>query len=344
MRDVVLPQKAILELTYSCNHKCKFCYCPWENTEKPELFYEKQDELSIDEWKTVLTVLAQNGVNHVGFSGGEPLLKEGFTELLLYIRENTELNKGRLFNVISNGKLINENHLSVFKEVGVHLQLSLPGLKTYEWHTGYAGADSVLSLISRARTEGIVTTVNVIVTPENLHELYETIAYAILAGAGRIMLNRALVGGRGIAHKDEITLGMGEIRQMIDTAQDVLETAGVMGYVGTEFPLCALPEYNSDNYKNLRIAGLCAATRGFFVVDPSGYLRTCNHSTRRIGHIQRDDVESDSQYWSLFTNREFAPPEMCVGCELYNKCDCGCREAAFICYGSLSAPDPCVMK
>ena len=24
-----LPNAAVLELTYKCNHKCKFCSCPW---------------------------------------------------------------------------------------------------------------------------------------------------------------------------------------------------------------------------------------------------------------------------------------------------------------------------
>jgi len=335
------PDNAVLELTYACNHKCKFCYCPWENTKKTEFFYEKKDELSIDEWKTALKILEVNGVDHVGFSGGEPLLKEGFKELLYFIRESTGLNKDRMINVISNGKLIDDEMISVFKETEVHLQLSLPGIKTYKWHTGYDESGNILRLLWLARKNGIATAANVIVTPRNLHEVYETIACAFLAGAEVIMLNRALVGGRGINYKDEITLNMDQIREMIETAQEALETAGITGSVGTEFPLCALPDGDMDKYPNLQIGALCAATQGFFAVDPSGYIRTCNHSTRRVGHILNDDILTDMEYWNLFAGREFAPPEMCVGCDLYDICDCGCREAAFICSGSLSAPDPC---
>jgi len=345
MNKFIFPKNAVLELTYTCNHMCKFCYCPWFNTEKPEFFYDIREELSINDWKVVLDNLEEQGVNHVGFSGGEPLLKDGFTELLFYVRNKTGLNKGRHINIISNGKLIDEELLSVFKKTGVHLQLSLPGLKTYEWHTGYAGAADTLRLINRAKEEGIATAANVIVTTKNLHELYETIAHAILAGAGKIMLNRALIGGRGIEHKNELTLNMSQIHEMIEIAQDVLETAGVTGFVGTEFPLCALPMNNLKKYKNLRIAATCAATRGFFAIDPSGYFRTCNHSTRRVGHILREDIEPDYEYWNLFNKREFkevAQPEMCIDCEQYHLCDCGCREAALICNGSLSAPDPCV--
>ena len=341
MNNIKFPDNAVLELTYKCNHKCKFCYCPWENTVIPELFYEKKDELSLDEWKSVLKVLESRGVEYVGFSGGEPLLKEGFTELLYHIRENTELNKDKMINVISNGKLIDDDLLAVFKETGVYLQISLPGIKTYKWHTGSDDSGNILSLLWRAKKAGVETAANVIVTPVNLYEVYETIACAILSGADAIMLNRALVGGRGISYKDEITLNMDEIRDMIETAQEALETAGVTGSVGTEFPLCALPEGDADKYTNLQIGALCAAAQGFFAVDPSGYIRACNHSTRRLGHILHDDVINDLNYWNTFSNREFATPEMCNGCDLYDICDCGCREAAFICNGSLSAPDPC---
>ena len=356
-RNLALPEHAILELTYDCNHQCRFCYCPWENTVKPEFFYEKQDELPLEGWKKVLAALEDIGVKNVGLSGGEPLLKEGFVDLLKHIRGNTGLNKGRKISVISNGKSMNEHTLSALKEAHTHLQLSLPGLTTYAWHTGTAGivggAENLLYWLKRAKEEGISTTVNIIVTRRNLHELYEMIANAILAGAGSLMLNRALIGGRGIGHIDELTLSKEEIREMVDTAEDVLKTAGHKGAIGTEIPLCALDEAGSSQtsdgealissaskYSHLRIASLCAAARKFFVIDPSGYVRTCNHSPRRLGHILDSNPIEDATYWNLFASRAYSLPEMCADCSLYNKCDCGCREAASICYGELDAPDP----
>ena len=42
----VLPPVAALELTYRCNHACRFCSCPWfAGMIKPSA------EMSVDEWK-----------------------------------------------------------------------------------------------------------------------------------------------------------------------------------------------------------------------------------------------------------------------------------------------------
>jgi radical SAM protein with 4Fe4S-binding SPASM domain len=338
MSDIQFPQRAVLELTYKCNHTCKFCYCPWENTEKPELFFEKREELNLDGWKNALAVLESVGVKNVGLSGGEPLLKDGFEELLMHIRHHTRLNEGSRINVISNGLLMDERWLSQFKEASVHLQLALPGLSTYEWHTGSDNAKNVLYWLRRAKEEGIATTANIIVSRKNIYELYQTIANAVLAGADNIMLNRVLIGGRGIGYMSELSLTREEIRKMADTAETVLKKAGHTGAVGTEIPLCVLRK--KKKYKHLSVGGLCAAARGFFVVDPSGYVRACNHSPKRLGHILDTEIIQDAGYWNLFANRAYGLPKMCDGCKLQPQCDCGCREAAGICYGVLDAPDP----
>ncbi|MDR2933484.1 MAG: radical SAM protein [Oscillospiraceae bacterium] len=344
MSGIAFPGQAILELTYNCNNQCKFCYCPWENTAKPELRFEKHEELSLDSWKRALSVLERIGVKRVGLSGGEPLLKDCFPDLLRHIRQNTSLNKGKKISVISNGLLMNEQLLSLFKEMGVHLQLSLPGLTTYEWHTGSDNAATVLHWLRRAKAKGVTTTANVIVSRRNIHELYETVANAVLAGADTIMLNRVLIGGRGIGYMDELSLSRAEIREMVDVTEKVLETSGSVGAVGTEIPLCVLDEDKLDKYEYLRVGGLCAAARGFFVIDPSGYVRACNHSPRRLGHILEDEIIADIEYWNLFSGRAYGLPEMCDSCRLVNQCDCGCREAAAICYGSLDEPDPSMVN
>jgi len=345
MNSVVFPKTAILEVTYDCNHHCKFCSCPWENTENKHLCFEKREELSIGDWKKALRILEDIGVERVGISGGEPVLKEGLADLLQYIRNNTQLNKDRKITLISNGFAISESWLSVFRETGVHLSLSLPGLATFAYHTGSETntAAKVLRWLKRAKEEGLSTTANITVTRRNFHELYETIANALIAGADTILLNRFLFGGRGVAYKDELSLSKDEIREMVDVAEKVLATAGRAGSVGTEVPFCLIPEDRQKDSR-LRVGSLCAAAKpnGFFVIDPSGYIRTCNHSPKRLGYIFDEELIKENDYWQCFANRDFGLPEMCAGCEHVSRCDCGCREAANICYGSVSAPDPCM--
>ena len=54
MRQVHLPKNAILELTYRCNHHCKFCSCPWD---APNSTYPKGKELAVSEWITAVDKL-----------------------------------------------------------------------------------------------------------------------------------------------------------------------------------------------------------------------------------------------------------------------------------------------
>ncbi len=151
----------------------------------------------------------------------------------------------------------------------------------------------------------------------------------------RLYVNRFLPGGRGLIYKDDLMLSTDEINGMLDTVEEVLALSNRYGNLGTEVAYCAIK--HPENYKRLSIGYQCAAAKGFFVVDPSGHIRTCNHSPRIVGHILQDHIIADLEYWNLFANREYQPC-MCSHCRHHITCDCGCREVANILNGS-----PCVV-
>jgi radical SAM protein with 4Fe4S-binding SPASM domain len=336
---MILPKTAVIELTYRCNHKCLFCSCPWENEINAFPKYEKRTELNLEQWKQALNILTKYGVENVSISGGEALLKPELIDILDYIREK-KFNKGTSIVLISNGLIMNEDFLSAFKKYNVHLSLSLPGLETFEKHTGNNNTTGVLYWLNRAKKEIIPTTVNITVTNINYYELYETIAHGLIAGADTVLLNRFLIGGRGIRFKDELLLNNEQLNGMLDIAETVLTKANRWGIVGTEFPLCIISK-GKDYYKRLSIGSLCAAGKQFFVIDPSGFIRVCNHSPHKIGHIFDTEMINDKKYWKKFANRDYLP-KSCLNCNDINSCDCGCRETASIVSGSLSAKDPCL--
>jgi len=71
-----------IELTERCNNACIHCYInlPTENA------WAKRCELKTDQWKDILQQAADLGALSVRFTGGEPLLREDFTELYLFTR------------------------------------------------------------------------------------------------------------------------------------------------------------------------------------------------------------------------------------------------------------------
>ena len=334
-----MPRSAVLELTYKCNHQCLFCSCPWEAESADAAKYEKGKELQFEDWKKVLDKLYRLGVKVITISGGEALLKDCLIDLLGYIRHENVYNRDESIVLISNGLLMNEGLLESFKKHNIHLSLSLPGLQTFEQHTGVDNASGVLHWLGEARKMGVATTVNVTVTGINYHELYETVANGLLAGADTVLLNRFLPGGRGLSYMKNLSLTRKQMNGMLDTVEEILQLSNRIGSIGTEFPICVINDVKK--YKQLKIGSLCAAAKSFFVIDPAGWVRVCNHSPRKVGHVFDEPIISDIGYWNKFATRDYIPAS-CITCREVNYCDCGCRETASILYGNISTVDPCL--
>lgn len=326
-----LPRVLAVELTYRCNHKCLFCSCPWED--QPKL---KEAELSTTDWKNIFNVVKSYGVNQITFSGGEAILRDDLIDLISYARES-----GFTVGLISNGKNITREFLLQIQPYDVLLSISVPGIDTFMQTTGVDNIENVLALFDLCKELKIKTVANIAVTKKNISELYENIALPILHGATYVLLNRFLPGGRGLQNKQYL-LSVDEINEMLDTAEEVLSRAGIYGHVGTELPYCIIK--NRDKYHYLQISSFCAAAKAFFVIDPSGYIKTCNHSPHRVCKWTDIDTLEKNEYWNKFVNRDYIP-NMCKGCEYLNtKCDGGCREAAHAYFGNIEDKDPCFDK
>lgn len=326
-----LPSLAVLELTYRCDHRCRYCSCPWEYGDD----FPRYAEMDTAEWKALIDTLCDLGVSSFGFTGGEPLLRDDCMEILGHAREREVelveegeqgLEAKRVkptVTILSNGGAVTGEVLKDLAGLGASLSLSLPGLATYEWHTGRNRADLVLSLFEKASRAGVQTTANITVTRKNLPELYETMAAAILAGAGQVLLNRFLPGGRGLHHLADLVLSLEDLEEMVRTAEEVLTLSGVPGGTGTEFPRC-VP--GLGELKALKTGCRCSAVKNFFTVGPSGYLRVCNHSRVRITHHTRWKRASSHPRWKAFALGSFPLPDPCRDCRLRYDCDAGCPE------------------
>ena len=200
-------------------------------------------------------------------------------------------------------------------------------LSNFKKLTGVDNAENVLYWFQRAKALGMETTCNVTVTKLNISELYETLALALLNGASSILLNRFLPGGRGLAYMDELFLTNEQINEMLDVAEEVLSEAGRYAHVGTEIPLCVIKD--PSKYKHISIGYKCAATKEFFVIDPAGQVRCCNHSPVIVGNIFDEHIISNQEYWNIFANSNYHPA-FCRECGKIDNCDCGCREVAAI--------------
>jgi PqqA peptide cyclase len=107
------PLWLLAEVTYKCPLHCVFCYNPVDYT-------SYGNELSTEDWLKVLRQGRELGATQLGFSGGEPLMRD---DLEVMIAEARKL--GYYSNLITSGIGLNEKRVAAFKAGGLdHIQLS----------------------------------------------------------------------------------------------------------------------------------------------------------------------------------------------------------------------------
>lgn len=108
------PLWLLAELTYRCPLHCAFCFNPVD-------YARYSDELDTAEWLRVLAEARALGAAQLGFSGGEPLVRE---DLEVLVAEARRL--GFYTNLITSGVGLTESRLRALKDAGLdHIQLSL---------------------------------------------------------------------------------------------------------------------------------------------------------------------------------------------------------------------------
>lgn len=123
-----------IELTERCNNACLHCYINQaaQNTDI------KKRELTTAEWKDIIQQAADLGALSVRFSGGEPLLRDDFSDIYLYTRR-----LGMKVVIFTNACLITEKLADLFAKVPplMKIEISVYGLtaQTYDKVTGKTG-------------------------------------------------------------------------------------------------------------------------------------------------------------------------------------------------------------
>lgn len=123
-----------LEITARCNHNCRHCYVnlPANDTQA------KAKELSLDEIKRIANQAISLGALWCLLTGGEPLLREDFFEIYLYLKA-----KGLLVSVFTNATLVTLRHAKFFQQYPPRdIEVTVYGVtkNTYEKITRWPGS------------------------------------------------------------------------------------------------------------------------------------------------------------------------------------------------------------
>ncbi|MBN2437086.1 MAG: radical SAM protein [Deltaproteobacteria bacterium] len=129
------PARLDIELTERCNNTCIHCCINMPAGDERT----RSREFDTDAWKDILRQAAGLGVITVRFTGGEPLLREDFSELYLFARR-----LGLKVLLFTNATLITPNIADLLAAVPPleEIEISVYGMKreSYEAVTGVPGS------------------------------------------------------------------------------------------------------------------------------------------------------------------------------------------------------------
>jgi radical SAM protein with 4Fe4S-binding SPASM domain len=174
-------------------------------------------------------------------------------------------------------------------------------------------------------------------TALNIEHWKGALELGIALEARGFLYNRYNAGGQCHGEPERLMPTVEQVRQGLAVAEEYAAKYGVGIGASIAIPPCLIDpkEFSHVGF------GFCAAgtDRAYYTIDPVGNVRPCNHTPTVIGNIFEKPLKEMARSEELRTFRA-ARPDFCGGCRLEQECLGGCKAAAEVCYGSLTACEP----
>ena len=180
-------REAHWSITGACNLRCRHCFMSAPSA--------KHGVPSFDQVVSIADQLAECGVFQVGLTGGEPLTRKDFLDIIDLLNER-EIGIDCIY---TNGRLVDEAFLDGLDERGVHppFQLSFDGVGCHDFLRGIPGAEErTLSALRLLRDRGHPVNVSMCLHRGNRHSLRETVRLMASLGVRSMKLSSIFGFGR----------------------------------------------------------------------------------------------------------------------------------------------------
>ncbi len=326
------PFWLLAELTYRCPLHCVFCYNPLN-------YATIKNELSTAEWIKVMREARQLGAAQLGFSGGEPLMRDDLEEL---VDEAHRL--GFYTNLITSGVGLTEQRLQALKAAGLdHIQLSfqdstqemndfLSSTKTFELKK------RVAALIKKYDYPMVM---NVVLHRHNLPHIDKIIDMALSLEAEYIELANTQYYGWAMKNREHL----------IPSHQQLIEAEAIVNQYREKIgKACKILFVVPDYFENRPKACMNGWGSVFLGVGADGAALPC-HNARDIPGLDIPNVRDhsmreiwyDSKAFNFFRGYDWMQ-EPCRSCDEKSKDFGGCRCQALMLAGDASKTDPVCSK
>ncbi len=316
------PLRMDLAVTFRCQNNCAHCYAGGPH---------ETEELTTDQWKSVVDRVFDAGVFIVTFTGGEPTLREDLPELLQYAQ-----NKGIVTGLITNGRrLKDKDYVAALEKAGldfVQVTLESHEPKVHDAMTGAKGSwKETVEGIKNVIPTQIYATTNTTISQLNFAGFLQTVDFIKELGIAGFGCNSLIYSGKANQVKDKFAVSTENLKDLLLRVRDKANQLGLkfLWYTPTQY--CSFDPVSLG----LGVKS-CTAAMTNMCVGPNGDVYPCQSYFESLGNILREPWQS---IWNhplavSIRKREYAEPK-CKDCPQLQICGGGCplelQKDNFIC-------------
>lgn len=329
------PFWLLAELTYRCPLQCPYCSNPLD-------FAQHKEELDTEGWRRVLREARELGAAQLGFSGGEPLVRQDLEQLVSEARD-----LGYYTNLITSGIGLTEARIGDLKQAGLdHIQVSFQA-SDETVNNMLAGSKKAfkqkLAMAREIKRQGYPMVLNFVTHRHNIDQVDRIIELCLELEADFVELATCQYYGWA---RENLSALLPSREQLVEAEAATNRWREKLAAQGHPMKLIFVtPDYYEERPK------ACMNGWGslFLTVTPDGTALPC-HSARMLPiqfpKVQAQSVRSiwyDSFGFNRFRGFDWMT-EPCRSCGEKEKDFGGCRCQAYMMTGDMAQADPICSK
>ena len=309
-------------LTAACNSRCKHCYNN-SGMGVPE-------QITLEESKTIVDKLYNNGVKTINYGTGESGLISYFWDLVKYVN-----GKGIIQGLTTNGSSVSTNTIEYIKKYinDVDISIDYPDqIRNNNFRGSDKAWDWAMNACKLLKENNINFSIVTCIHSKNSdHDTLDSFLELSKKYNCEWRINWFKPTGRGKMN-EELKL-------------DSVDVHDIFRYIVERSIITALPDpyFSAIIGLNTRAASPCGIES--FRITPNTEVVPCVYFTKEMENISilSNDFESvvNSALMKEVRNREVP---FCKTCEFYKSCRGGCLSRAYLEYGSITEPDAFCFK
>ena len=329
------PLWLLAELTYKCPLQCPYCSNPMD-------FAKHSAELTTQQWLDVFQQGRDLGAVQLGFSGGEPLVRQDLVDLIHGANE-----MGYYTNLITSGVGLNEHKMAEFKKAGLeHIQVSFQA-SDESVNNMLGGSKKAfqqkLKMAREVKSQGYPMVLNFVTHRHNIDRIDRIIELCVELEADYVELATCQYYGWAFENLEQLL----PTRAQLERAERITnEYREKLAAVGNPITLIFVtPDYYEERPKR------CMNGWGqvFLTVTPDGKALPC-HSARmlpidfpNVTEMSLHEIWDDSHGFNYFRGKGWMK-EPCRSCDEQDDDLGGCHCQAYMLTGDMHNADPVCSK